>query len=85
MVRSPGVQEPQREFWFSTQRTDSGVASPPRYWSLSSLARCSSASSVGLRRRSDRSSRSTMVLIHSASSLRVIEAGIITMIRSPSR
>ena len=30
MVRSPGVHEPQRCFWFWTQRTEPGTARPPR-------------------------------------------------------
>ena len=83
--RSPGVQEPQRERWFSTQRTEPGSAIPPSHSSLSCRARRSSSSSEGRVRRSERSSRSSIVCTHSATCRRVRLAGTMTTTRSPSR
>ena len=72
---SAGVHEPQRCCWLSTQRTVSGRASPSRYRWESVPARRASAESEGLLRRSDFSSRATMVATHSFSSALVIRAG----------
>src|SRR3954469_19732823 len=75
IVRSAGVQEPQRAFWLSTQRTLTGSARPSRNFAESTFARAVRASSDGRRFCSERSSLATIVLIQSRSSALVMRAG----------
>ena len=88
MLRSAGVQDPQRRCWLSTQRTLAGSASPSRWAADSARARAMSSPSPpsDRRRRSSRvCSLATIWATQRRSSAGLNAAGMSTTVRPCSR
>ena len=86
MLPSAGVQEPQRVFWFVTQRTDGGPGPAVEVLLGQPLAPARPVrASPSIRLLSWAASLSSITPTQRCSSASDIRAGISTMVRSPSR